>query len=1061
MTEPEEIFLSHLKFWGLRLPQDSDNDRDPQAVDVKASFIPSQISVDQSDSSTPKVGLKPFERLAAEKPGEELAPDAAIWQLYVEEAREHDRELVDGKNRNLDVMLVFAALFSAILTAFIIESKGLLQQDPADVTVSLLLAIAQSQQRIEQGTPETLPPIEIPSFSAPLSARWVNGLWFTALALSLAAALVSMLAKEWLDAFVGSRPRAPYVYALLHHTRLKGLIHWRALHVIDLLPAMMHLSLLLFSLGLVVYLWTLDSGTAITMVIITVITLLFYLGTTLLGAIRKRCPFVTQISRYLRAALSVLVHSPTFFSKRLSCKEEQPTGDTSDKELRTLLWLAKNARDPAVRDCAYQALAGLRFVQAAKKEPTDPIISTTTPLDVLAVKSDEPHVVEVPKPGKSRGPTLEQIPSFPETRYKLLTSLYDNICERLTEARLKQPREIAVCRGMNVARYASALPGLVHSLAAYARLSTKPVNAEGLSVSIRGLNQLADIAFKALECIWANNFPEFQPDSYAILIGADLRVIEVVDSTMHIKHGAIPPDPPMELGNHPIETSSTDDSLKTDGKSSGAAIIDLEPLETPPAAPDDMRLFELRARYSRMLSRASLCLAYHNDGYAPIGSHALVYLLDAFYQVARCKRLNPDSHLSTHQPQSKDKNQIPRFNIIALGTGVWRYLDALEIGDQDHLIAGLVRILGHYDIESAPRLEHVAGKALSVFGPMLLRQWLATVTKGEKKPGEEALKDVNMVLDRWPKTLESDNIDNLQDNSIAQLLAIATVSVVLADNSLMLDLPSVALSALYRRANMASGRYPISRVAFEYSDFVNRLIKFAHLNFHHIKKDSVGLLFRIFAIKCCPGSNLLRCRGLPPAVLPDLLWLLSQQPGQPAEIQKTLTDICDLLEDDLSIHSCQTYLSMFMQEKKGFDSLVQLFEHQELVASAREFALKITHTMAKLCSICRTCSEMNSTIVPRFLEFVQVVLNDSLGKTEFLAQIAPFLHDIANVLQALQTEGLIMASTQPVAKDIYRYTVDKWANHEEFAEIVDAWEAVVAWADPEVQLFGGLAQLFA
>ncbi|KAF8601832.1 hypothetical protein BDV93DRAFT_398738, partial [Ceratobasidium sp. AG-I] len=134
--------------------------------------------------------------------GEDLAPDAGIWQLYLDEAKEHDEELVKGQNGNLDMMLLFAALFSAILSAFLIESKNLLQQDPVDVSVALLLVIAQSQQRIEQGTPQTgSAPIELPSFSASLSARWINGLWFLSLAFSLSAALIAMLAKEWLTMF--------------------------------------------------------------------------------------------------------------------------------------------------------------------------------------------------------------------------------------------------------------------------------------------------------------------------------------------------------------------------------------------------------------------------------------------------------------------------------------------------------------------------------------------------------------------------------------------------------------------------------------------------------------------------------------------------------------------------------------------------------------------------------------------------------------------------------------------------------------------------------------------
>lgn len=41
--------------------------------------------------------------------GKELAPDATIWELYQEEAKDHDSELVNGRNQNLDMMLLFVS----------------------------------------------------------------------------------------------------------------------------------------------------------------------------------------------------------------------------------------------------------------------------------------------------------------------------------------------------------------------------------------------------------------------------------------------------------------------------------------------------------------------------------------------------------------------------------------------------------------------------------------------------------------------------------------------------------------------------------------------------------------------------------------------------------------------------------------------------------------------------------------------------------------------------------------------------------------------------------------
>ncbi|KAF8606959.1 hypothetical protein BDV93DRAFT_436620, partial [Ceratobasidium sp. AG-I] len=230
--------------------------------------------------------------MSADKPGEELAHDATIWRLYLEEAGEHDQEFVKSQHGSLDMLLLFvrrlyslsAALFSAILTAFLIESKELLQQDPADASATLLLMVVQSQQRIELGLPSPVdaPLDNLPPFVPSVSARWINGIWFTSLVLSLSAALIAMLCKEWLTAYLASRPRPAHSHALLRQARLEGLEYWWALHIIVILPSLLHMSLFLFAVGLVVYLWTLDTVVAGVIAGVIGSTTLFYMATAVL-----------------------------------------------------------------------------------------------------------------------------------------------------------------------------------------------------------------------------------------------------------------------------------------------------------------------------------------------------------------------------------------------------------------------------------------------------------------------------------------------------------------------------------------------------------------------------------------------------------------------------------------------------------------------------------------------------------------------------------------------------------------------------------------------------------
>ncbi|KAG8775348.1 hypothetical protein FRC12_001538 [Ceratobasidium sp. 428] len=486
MFDTEEIDLTPINIAQGKSPEQNQHPTTFQATSTQTSATASRIPA--------------YQRLAKETPGRELAPEASVWQLYVEEAKEHDGELMEGENKNLDLMLLFAALFSAILTAFIVESKRLLQQDSADVSVTLLLAIAQSQRRAEQGIFEVLPPVEVPTFSASMAARWINGLWFTALALSLAAALVALLAKEWLTAFMASRPRPPHAYALLHQRRLRGLKGWGALHMIDLLPSMLHLSLLLFSLGMTIYLWTIDLGIAIMVVIITGSTVIFYAGTAVLGAMYESCPFVTQVSRYLRALANVL-RPPQ--RDAVSSSPGTPTNAseaTTYEELQALRWLAETARDPEVVDCACQSLAGLRPAVSSmlptERAATNGVSDTTGTKTLDVIKRVYPNIVD------------ER--DLWATWRDNLAYLHSALCTRISGVQVLLPREQLESRGMNLACFLNATPTMIRCLE-----SGPPAEAE----------PLATLALSALDYIWSHACPQLVPDSYVAFVAAELRAV--------------------------------------------------------------------------------------------------------------------------------------------------------------------------------------------------------------------------------------------------------------------------------------------------------------------------------------------------------------------------------------------------------------------------------------------------------------------------------------------------------------------------------------------------------
>lgn len=42
--------------------------------------------------------------------GEELSNESSVWSIYVSTAADYDTEMIDGWNKNLDVLLLFVSI---------------------------------------------------------------------------------------------------------------------------------------------------------------------------------------------------------------------------------------------------------------------------------------------------------------------------------------------------------------------------------------------------------------------------------------------------------------------------------------------------------------------------------------------------------------------------------------------------------------------------------------------------------------------------------------------------------------------------------------------------------------------------------------------------------------------------------------------------------------------------------------------------------------------------------------------------------------------------------------
>ncbi|KZV88747.1 hypothetical protein EXIGLDRAFT_650842, partial [Exidia glandulosa HHB12029] len=123
--------------------------------------------------------------------------DARVWKVYRKEADAFDSAMLEEWSDTLDILLIFAGLFSAVATAFVIQSYQLLQPDSFAYAANALYILAVAS---DYSTGISLPPPPALAYKSSLS-RWINGLWFTSILLSLAVAFLSILVKQWITGY--------------------------------------------------------------------------------------------------------------------------------------------------------------------------------------------------------------------------------------------------------------------------------------------------------------------------------------------------------------------------------------------------------------------------------------------------------------------------------------------------------------------------------------------------------------------------------------------------------------------------------------------------------------------------------------------------------------------------------------------------------------------------------------------------------------------------------------------------------------------------------------------
>ncbi|KAH9953475.1 hypothetical protein BC827DRAFT_1104366, partial [Russula dissimulans] len=228
------------------------------------------------------------------------------WSVYVDEAESHDKAQVETWKDDMEGILIFAGLFSASLTAFLVESYKNLMPNPEQDTVyytrqSVQLLAQISAQLAAGGSPVpatvNLPPPR-PDFHVAGSDVRINIFWFMSLVFSLTAALAATLVQQWVRDYmhVFQRYNHPLKRARVRQFLYEGAQGWYMPVVVDAVPALIHIGLFLFFIGLADFLFNLNTSTAAAVIVTIIICTIPYLWTIIAPVHDAQSPYQSPLS---------------------------------------------------------------------------------------------------------------------------------------------------------------------------------------------------------------------------------------------------------------------------------------------------------------------------------------------------------------------------------------------------------------------------------------------------------------------------------------------------------------------------------------------------------------------------------------------------------------------------------------------------------------------------------------------------------------------------------------------------------------------------------------------
>ena len=200
-------------------------------------------------------------------------------------------------------------------SAFIIDIQQDIKEDFSETSAKLLRVLVQNVNATAFGEHVDPPPLDWKLSDT--SYVGVQCTLYASLAVSVLAACLAMLGKQWLNRYDQIEMRGTLIQRSRHrHRKMTGMAAWHFDITMEALPVMLQVALLLFCYGLSRYLWNVNQAVAAVIIATTSLGFLFYVCIVSAATASYECPYQTPVSLLLRLLVYYDVRKNGWYQRR-------------------------------------------------------------------------------------------------------------------------------------------------------------------------------------------------------------------------------------------------------------------------------------------------------------------------------------------------------------------------------------------------------------------------------------------------------------------------------------------------------------------------------------------------------------------------------------------------------------------------------------------------------------------------------------------------------------------------------------------------------------------------